>query len=83
MEPKIEHRRAGRLRDLDVDGRRLGMSFVALTAEQERIELDVDSLAAHLAGPEPESPEIDRAHRWRVALRRAVEENSAAVTLPH
>ena len=45
LEPHVEHRRAGRLRDLELDGNRRRRRLVALPAEDERLEDDVERLA--------------------------------------
>jgi hypothetical protein len=68
-EPEIEHRRSRRLRDLQLDGNRRGDGLVALTAEHERLDLDVERLLPHFPRPEPERPQIDGGHRVSVAGR--------------
>jgi hypothetical protein len=79
MQAKVEHRGAGGLRDLHVDRNRLGVGFVALAAEQERVELDIDTFLADLPWPKPQSAKVDRAHSRSVAPPEPPDEPLAPV----
>jgi hypothetical protein len=79
VQPEVEDRGTGCLRDLHVDRNRLGMGFVALTAEQERIELDIDTLLPDFPGPEPQSAKVDCVHGVSVAPPELTEESLARV----
>ena len=51
VEPHLEHRRARGLRDLQLDRDVARHDLVALAAEEERIDVDVDRLSADVPGP--------------------------------
>jgi DNA-binding transcriptional LysR family regulator len=71
MERQVEDGGSRGLRDLEVD-RDLGWRhLVALPAEHEGLELDVDALVANLARPEPQPAKVDGGHTRSLApLRR-------------
>ena len=64
--PEVEQRRAGRVRDLDVDGDTWRRRLVALAAEHEGLDLDVECLSLDLARTKTEPPQIDDRHAMSV-----------------
>ena len=76
VQSKVEDRRARRLRDLHVDGKRLGVRLVALAAEQERIELDLDSFFADF--PRTGAPVVEG--RWSSSRRSVALRGRTRVT---
>lgn len=67
LKAQVEHGRARRLGDLEVDGDTRRRGLVALAAEQEGLELDLEPLATHLAWTKVQPAKIDRRHPWSVA----------------
>lgn len=68
-EAQVDHRRASGLRELEIDADRCRAHLVALPAEQEGLELDVQPLATNLAGPKAEPTKVERLHWDSVAPR--------------
>ena len=62
VEPHVEDRRARCLRQLQLDGDRRRGRLVALPAEHERLELDVERLASGPRRAKAKRSQIDRGH---------------------
>jgi DNA-binding transcriptional LysR family regulator len=67
---EAEHRGAGHVGDVEPRGDRVRRGFVALAAEEVRIDLDVERQAPHLARPQPQRAEIERGHARSVTPPR-------------
>lgn len=85
VEPQFEHGCARGLRQLELNGNRGRRALVALPAEQEGLEIDVERLAAYLARTEPQPTEIDGCHTVSVTPdeERLLKISSPARLLPY
>ena len=72
LDSKVDHRRVPRLRQLELGRDGGGARLVALAAEQERLEVDVEPLGPHLAGAKAQSSEVEHLHERSVAPRDGI-----------
>src|SRR5205807_5024462 len=72
VEGELEDGAARSARDLELGGHGIRPRLIALAAEEERLELDLDALASLVAGTDPQRAEVERGHTATVARPGAV-----------